>query len=284
VIDLLVWIGVLVLGLILTGIAIAGVWESLALVACLTVIELGGLVLDMWAGFSAPMVAEFANPPPIPWIGLAFGAVLAFFAFIGFEDIVNMAEEVHRPQRSLSLAIMAALAITIVIYAAISWATLRSVPASDLAASEAPLVLVWQAGTGQSPQFLSLIAVAAALNGILALIVMVARVLFGLGKRSPALAPLRRVNLRFGTPVTATLFVGAFLTLAALILPVVTLASSTAVILLTVFALVNLSLLPIKRRGVPHSGFTVPIWVPCLGLVLAMVALMASLLGILGWS
>jgi len=74
------------LGLALTAVAILGALESLVLVAVFTVIEMAGLLLVVWAGFSAPVVAEWTAPPMPVWSGVGLGAVLAFFAFIGFED------------------------------------------------------------------------------------------------------------------------------------------------------------------------------------------------------
>ena len=142
--------------------------------------------------------------------------------------------------------------------------------------SSSPLVLVWQSARGGDGAFLSAIAVFAALNGVLAQIVMAARVLFGLGKRSPALALFRHAHPRLGTPVLATLVIGALVILAALLVPFAILAEVTSTILLAVFALVNLALIVEKRRT-PAATFRVPGWVPVLGLTLALAALSVSL-------
>lgn len=268
---------VVALGLALTGVAIFGALESLALVAVFTVIELGGLVLVVWAGFSAPAVADWSMTPPPPiWSGIGLGAVLAFFAFIGFEDIVNMAEEVDKPSTTLPRAILYALAITTVIYAMVTLAAVRSVTSDALADSSSPLVLVWQAGHGGTGNFLSAIAVFAALNGVLAQIVMASRVLFGLGRRTPALALFHHAHPRFGTPVLATALIGAVVIIAALNVRLVTLAGVTSSILLAVFVLVNLALIVQKRRA-PDAPFRVPMAVPVVGLVLSLAALAVAL-------
>jgi amino acid transporter len=166
-----------------------------------------------------------------------------------------------------------------VIYALVSWAAVRAVPLEELAASKSPLALVWQSTQGGSAAFLSAIAVFAALNGVLAQIVMASRVLFGLGRRSPVLAVFRAVHSRFGTPVLATGLIGAAVILCALFVPVADLAGVTSVILLTVFVLVNLALILEKRRA-PGAPFQVPMAVPVLGLVLAGAALAAALGGL----
>ena len=261
-------------GLVL--LAIAGVLESLAFAALLTAVEVGGLLLVVWAGFEAPPVAEWQDPPDMALAGVAAAAALAFFAFIGFEDLVNMAEEVRNPARTMPRAIMAALAITTLLYMLVSLATVRAVPVAELAQSRQPLAAVWQAGRGGSAAFLSLIAVAAALNGVLAQIIMAARVLFGLGLRERRLALFHHAHPRFGTPVLATLCVGAVVIPAALALPVAALAEATSVTLLAVFFTVNLSLIALKRRE-PDAPFRTPVLVPWIGLAAALAALIAAL-------
>ncbi|MGC9419528.1 MAG: APC family permease [Rhodovulum sp.] len=264
-------------GLVL--IAVLGVLESLAFAAVLTVVELLGLGLVLYAGLLAAPSADWTRPGPVPLAGLGVAMVLAFYAFIGFEDMVNMAEEVADPARTMPRAILIALAVTTLIYVAVSIVTLRAVPVADLAASDRPLALVWERGTGGSAAFLSLIAGAAALNGVLAQVVMAARVLFGLGRRAPRLSVFHHAHPRFGTPVLATLVVGGAVIAGALALPVATLAGATSVMLLMVFALVNLSLIALKRRA-PEAPFRVPAWVPWAGLVTALAALALSFGGL----
>lgn len=232
----------------LTAIACVGVVESLAFAALLTLIEVGGLLLVVWAGFSAPPSADFAaGAGPVAPAGLAGAVILAFFAFIGFEDLVNMAEETRNPGRTMPLAILTALGITALLYAMVSLAAVRAVPLDTLASSRQPMALVWTVGTGHSPAFLSAVAVLAALNGILAQIVMSARVLYGLGRRHRAFAALHVAHPVLGTPLRATLLVGALVTVAALLFPIVELATLTSAVLLVVFVTMNAALIALKR-------------------------------------
>jgi basic amino acid/polyamine antiporter, APA family len=151
---------------------------------------------------------------------------------------------------------------------------------AELGGSAQPVALIWERATGGSAAFLSAIAVAAALNGVLAQIVMAARVLFGLGRRTAVLEPLARSHPRFGTPMRATLLVGAAVLLAALALPVETLAEATAVILLSVFVLVNAALIRLHRHE-PAAPFRVASWVPWAGLLSALAALGAALFAVM---
>ena len=271
-------LAVTLVGAGLVSVAVFGVLESLALAAIFTAIELIGLAMVIWAGFTAPVSADWIAPAPLVLPGLAAAAVLAFFAFIGFEDIVNMAEEVRDPERVLPRAILISLLITTVIYALVSWATLRAVPVADLAASDSPLALVWTAGKATDAAILSLIAVFAALNGVLAQVVMASRVLYGLGKRTRSLAVFHNAHPRLGTPVLATLGVGVCVIGAALALPLTTLAELTSTILLSVFVLVNGALILTKRRA-PAARFSVPMVVPISGLILSLAALILNLGG-----
>lgn len=250
--------------------AMIGVLESLALAAVFTIIEVIGLFIVVAAGLSFP--AELPPGPPLAMSGLAVGALLAFFAFIGFEDMVNMAEETRDPGRTMPRAIIAAMAITTVIYILVAWAAVRSVESEALAASERPLALVFETATGRSAGYLAAIAVAAALNGVLAQMVMASRVLYGLGRFAPVFAIFHHAHPRFGTPVLATaLCVGIVIALS-LTLPIASLAEFTSTMLLGIFCAINLALIVIKRRS-RAEGFQAPVWVPWLGLVLSLAAL-----------
>ncbi|MDQ2095462.1 APC family permease [Rhodalgimonas zhirmunskyi] len=270
------------LGLALMAVAVIGVAEAMWMAAIFTVVELGGLVLVIWAGMQAPMVPDMAALEwpgafsGIGWEGVGLGAVLAFFAFIGFEDIVNMAEETKNPTRTMPRAILISLAVTTVIYAAVSYAAVRAVPVATLEQSGQPLALIWQAWRGGDAGFLSAIAVFAALNGVLAQIVMAARVLFGLGRKGGALGVFHHAHPRLGTPVFATVLIGLCVIAGALSGEVAELASITSSILLGVFVIVNLALIVEKRRA-PEAAFRVWIGVPVCGMLLSMAALALTL-------
>ncbi|GKY87117.1 APC family permease [Sinisalibacter aestuarii] len=268
------------LGVALTLLAVFGVVESLTFAALLTLVEVAGLLMVGWAGAVAVPTegwseALASGPPPLALAGLVAATVFAFFAFLGFDDLVNMAEEARDPVRSMPRAILVALLVTALLYALVTLAALRAVPVEALGASERPLALVWET-TGRSSLFLSAIAVAAALNGVLAQIVMAARVLFGLGRRAPSLTIFHRAHPRFGTPVLATLLAGAATIAAALALPVSTLAEYTTLALLAVFIIVNAALIGLhrQRRALP---FAVPAYMPWLGIAGAGALLVAHI-------
>lgn len=271
------------IGVALTLVAVVGVLESLALIAVLTLVEVAGLLAVVVAGFlgaPGPDWSGLADLPAPPVAGIAAAISLSVFAFIGFEDLTNMAEEAKDPERVMPKAILLALFITAALYILVSLAAVRVASHAELGSSEQPVALIWERATGSSAAFLSAIAVAAALNGVLAQIVMAARVLFGLGRRSRLLAPFARSHRRFGTPVRASLLVGAAVLSAALVLPVETLAEAAAIVLLAVFVAVNAALIRLHRRE-PEAPFRVAAWVPWAGLLAALAALGAALFAVL---
>ena len=267
-----------------------GIRESVAIAATMTVIEVGGLLLIIAAASGSlgdlPLrLGELAPPPPgVLWNGILFGAVLAFYAFIGFEDIVNIAEEASGAARIVPQAILLTLAITTILYVALAIVAVTSVPPAELAASNAPLVLVYTSGGAGSSAIINLIAFIAVINGALIQTIMAARVLYGLAQMKDLPAILGRVHPRTRTPVAATITVGVLLLAFALALPLIRLAELTAIIVLAVFIVCNAALIRIKLRDpLPPGMRTVPLWVPVIGALVSTgmlgYALLRPLLG-----
>jgi len=270
------------LGVALGLIAAVGVLESLAFAAILTVVELTGLALVAWGGFSAEPVTTFAEMTDVSQLangGFAIvfsAALLAFFAFIGFEDMVNLAEEVIDPVRTMPRAIILAVGITTLFYCLVSVAALFAVAPADLALSERPLALVFERGSGLSPNVILVIAVFATLNGVLAQIVMSARVLYGLGRHSPAFGWAHHAHPRLGTPLRATAAATAAVLVLAFAAPIETLAEATSYLLLCVFIVVNAALLVLKRRSPPPAGAPNAPWIaPILAIVISFALLVS---------
>jgi len=207
-------------------------------------------------------------------VGVFAGAVLAFYAFIGFEDIVNVAEEVKDPARTMPIAIVATLVIAGGLYLAVSITALAVLPLVELAGAEAPLALVYAAGGGDA-RILGAIAVLATVNGVLVQMVMASRVLVGLSRQGSLPAVLGRVHPITRTPVVATVLVVSVILVLALSFSIATLAGTTSLVTLAVFALCNLALWRLKRRGgpVPQEVPTLPIWLPLIGAVVSLAVL-----------
>lgn len=150
---------VLVLGVV----AAWGILESVLLAGLFTLIETGGLVLLIAAAVHSDIsfVPMLLSVPPIsaPVLsGIAFSSLLAFFAFVGFEDLANIVEEAKLPHRDIPLAMLLTLLITSVLYILVAAVAVTSVPPGDLAGSAAPLSLVFRKVAGISPATFNAIA------------------------------------------------------------------------------------------------------------------------------
>lgn len=250
--------------------AIWGIREAVMAAAVITALEVAGLVLVIWVardglleiGPWADGILHDARPPP--WGMLASGAVLAFFAFIGFEDMVNVAEEVRDVRRTMPRAILLTLLITMALYFIVSLVALLSASGAEIGQSDAPLADIYARATGASPLPIVFIGTLAIVNGALIQIIMGSRVLYGLAAQGQLAAVFARLHPSRQTPVVATLVVGSLVALLALFFPLEALARLTSVVVLSVFMLVNCSLVALKWRGVvpDEVTFRVPVWVP----------------------
>jgi amino acid transporter len=267
---------------LLAGVTAWGIGQSVALAGLLTVVEVGGLLLVIWFGGGQIPQSGVSWRDLVPtlelsaWTGILAGSFLAFFAFIGFEDMVNVAEEVRDVKRTLPRAIVITFGVTIAIYLALAVVCVLSTPLQALAASSAPLALVVDEAGGPG-RLISLIGVFATINGALIQMIMASRILYGLAAQGLLPAGLARVHPRRRTPVNATLIVAGIVLLLALVFGLVTLAAWTSAITLVVFALVNLSLWRLKRA--PQASDTIwrlPRWLSGFGFVLTLGLLLAE--------
>lgn len=266
------WLIIVLLVVALSGLAMWGITESAWVAALTTLVELGGLLLILWVGWPVvellPTLQHMLQPSGgfATLVGVLGGAFVAFYAFIGFEDIVNVAEEVRDPSRTLPRAVLLALGVSTTLYILIALVAVTLMAPEVLGASDAPLALVYQQATGREPVFITLISLSAVINGALIQIIMASRVLYGMAAQGWIPAVLARVNPATRTPLRSTLLITALILVLALWLPLLTLAEITSLITLVVFSLVNLSLWRIKRRDPRPPGIIVfPRWLPMAG-------------------
>jgi amino acid transporter len=276
-VELPVWAAIAVLVLAFGALAAWGIRESVAAAIMTTVIEIAGLFLIIAVAgerlLDVPRHAAQLLPPldAAVWQGIVLGAFLAFYAFIGFEDMVTVADEVKDPQRNLPRAIVTAMVVTTVLYLLVALVSVLSLPLAELTATTAPLALIYERATGMSPWLISLVSLFAVGNGALIQIIMSSRMLYGMSGEGWQPALFARVHPVTRTPLIATALVTLLVLALALWLPLVTLAKITSFIILMVFALINLALVRIKRRAPFPAGIrTVPMWVPLAGFVVTI--------------
>lgn len=261
-----------------------GIFESVMLAGFLTLIETGGLVwiITSAAHSGISFSAALFTPPPLnagAFSGITFAGLLAFFSFVGFEDLANVVEEAKSPQRNIPWAMALTLLITTVLYVLIAAISVTAVPPSVLATSTAPLSLVFGTVAGIGPTTFSLIAIVSTLNTVLAQMTMTARVVYGMAQQGDLPGIAGRVHSRTGTPLIATGTVMLAVAALALTFPLEPLAESTSLATLSMFAFVNLTLLRIRTRHAQSETtvIRVPLWIPLLGLVTCVLMIATAL-------
>jgi basic amino acid/polyamine antiporter, APA family len=275
-------IGITLIGLafmaLVAVINFRGVGESVKFNVVLTCVELTGLLIIIFIGVWAigagqgdvSRVMEFKTGED----GGAFWPViaattLAFFAMVGFEDSVNMAEECKDPIRHFPKVLLGGLLITGVIYVLVSISSITLVSPEELGQGETPLLKVVQAGAPNFPLWIfGIITMFAVANSALINMLMASRLVYGMSREQVLPAALGKVHRTRRTPYFAI----AFTTLLAFGLitfvgEVPALGGTTALLLLGVFTVVNIAVLVLRRDPAAHSHFRTPTFLPVLGAI-----------------
>lgn len=268
-----------------TLIAVIGVRESVGVAAIMGVVEIVGLLVATAVGlFNAP---DFHLPNLLPttlpgWGGVLAGAFIAFFAFIGFETLANLGEEVRDPPRTLPRGILAAVAVSVVLYVTVALVAVLGASTSDT-----PLLALF---SGHGAIAFAVVGTIAVANGVLVHIVMLARLFYGMARNGHLPGFLGYVAPRTQTPVRATLLASALVLITAVALPFERLLALVNLLTLAVFVLVDLALWRIHRgaaaSGVADGGvadggayFQAPHWVPPIAALVSLALIGAALFG-----
>lgn len=269
---------VIICVMLLLGVVVAwGIEQSVMVAALMTIAEVLGLLIILWVGRQGFTQLPAHLPEIFPsfsipaWSGILMGAFIAFYAYIGFEDIVNVAEEAINPSRNLPLAVVISLIVTTIFYILIALVSVTVMPLEMLANSEAPLAHLYQAVTHTEPVVITIISLVSVLNGALIQIIMASRMLYGLGSQRWISNYFSYVHPVTRTPVISIAVVTGLIITFALLLPLLSLAKLTSFITLSIFVLINLALLRIKLRATyVHRGFQVPLVVPLSGFIFSL--------------
>jgi amino acid transporter len=275
----------LVFVLVIAAINFRGIKESVRFNVGCTLVELGGLVLVILIG--AAFLAdgggdfgrnlEFKPGEAVPLL-IVSGASLAFYALIGFEDTVNVAEETREPQRTFPVALFGGLAIAGLVYLLVTMIASAVVPTDRLADSSGPLLEVVQVGPLAVPtRVFSAIALFALINGALINMIMASRLIYGMAAQGIVPRGLGRVHPVRRTPWVAIVFTTALAAVLIAIGSLEKLADTTVLLLLIVFTCVNVAVLVLRRDPVAHEHFRAPTALPVIG-ALTCVALVVRTL------
>ncbi len=266
--------------LFLMLIALWGIRESAMMIVTITLLEIGGLIFVLFIAQQNAPVYSWEQLSTLPnakeSIAIILGGFLAFYAFIGFEDMANVVEETQNPRRNIPIAIILAVSLSTIIYVTVAITAVRTMSIEQLSNSAAPLADM-VTSSGYSAASISLISLIAVVNGALVQIIMASRVMYGMGKQQMAPAFLSYIHPKTHTPVIATIIVALAIFIFALWLPLVTLAKLTSLAMLIIFSLVNGALITVKRRQpvAPHA-VCYPIWIPVMGGLLCVTLILVQ--------
>lgn len=273
-------IGAVILLTLLGFIVWRGIRESMWVNSLSTLIELSGLLIIIFIGVKYWGSVDYFDFKTVenpsgefsPSLMLS-GAVLVFYSFIGFEDLLNVGEEAKNPERNLPIALLVALFVSSIVYVAVSITAISVIPAEILAQSNQPLVDVVKTAAPWFPaKMFSVIALVAVSNTVLLNFIMGSRLLYGLSRLRVIHSFLDHIDVNRKTPSRAILFVYGIVIILALSGDISSLARATSLLLLLVFVGMNLSLIRIKRRdGVPKGRLDIPLFVPVLGAFFSLV-------------
>ena len=237
---------------ILGGITILGITESAVTIFIMTFLEVCGLLIIIWYGKHHFMNAITHSSQYIPpfhfetWMSILSGSFIAFYAFIGFEDMVNVAEETIKPEKTMPIAIFLAAIFATFLYILVSFVTVATLSYSELTATKTPLALIIQ-HQGHSALLFSIIAMISITNGVLVNIIMSSRLIYGMTKLKNAPQLFSIIYERTQIPLFSTLLVMCIVIIFANWFPIQTLAKLTSTIILCIFCMMHLSLLVIKH-------------------------------------
>lgn len=255
-----------------------GIEVSVRLNVGLTAVECAGLLLVVVIG--AAFLLDGGGDPgraftfkageAVP-LAILSGAALAFYALIGFEDSVNVAEETKDPRRAYPLALFGGLAIAGAIYLLVTGIAAMAVPTAELAGSSGPLLEVVQLGPLAMPtEVFSVIALLAVTNGALINLIMASRLTYGMASQGIVPPVFGRVHAARRTPWVAIIFTSAIAVVLAVTGDLSALADTTVLLLLAVFITVNVAVLVLRRTPVEHDHFRAPTVMPVLGIVVCV--------------
>lgn len=274
---------------LLTGIVFRGIRESMWVNIACTSIEVFGLAVVVFVGvrywgsinYLEMPTATNGTASTLSLMLVLQGAVLTFFSFIGFEDILNVAEEVKEPRRNVPLGLILALCIATCVYMAVSISAVSVLPHNELAQSKSPLVdVVRKAAPWFPPVVFAAISIFAVANTALLNYVMGSRLLYGMARQGMLPSMLGRVHATRRTPHIAIMVLLAVVLILSLSGDIGDLASATSLLLLGVFVVVNLGLILLKRRpNEPRGSFEVPAIVPALGAIVCLSLIFARIYG-----
>lgn len=274
-------VGVVFVRLNARGSEVTGQAENFLTVSKLLVLGVF-VIYGLKAVVAAPDQAAASFSPFFPqgFGGVIVAMGLTFIAFEGYDLIATVAEEIKEPETTIPKATFISLGITVVMYLLILFVALAAAPGPDGQPSwqflgEYGETAIVRAAEGFMPAFgVAIIVFGGLLSTMSALnatVMASSRVAFSMGRDRLLPEAMARIHPERRTPHIAIVVTGVILLAMALTLPIEAVGSAASLIFLLTFAMVNLSVIVLRRKAPDlRRLYKVPFYpvVPILGIVL----------------
>jgi APA family basic amino acid/polyamine antiporter len=225
----------------------SGIRQSSVVNIIFTILEACGLLFVISTALPYLGEVNYTELPPGGMNNIFAAAALAFFAYMGFEEIVKLAEETKNPEKNIPKALFTASFIVIVVYSLVAVCAVSVIPFDELEKSESPLADVVGKTIGSTGiLIISIIALFATSNTILSNMLGSSRVLFNMSKETKALKLFSYVSPKRKTPVFALILIFIISSCFALIGKIELIARITTIFVFITFIVVNLSVIVLR--------------------------------------
>jgi APA family basic amino acid/polyamine antiporter len=268
---------------------IVGIRETSTINLLFTVIEAGGLMIVVYVAWSSLGSVDYFQLPSSGVNGVLSASALAFFAYIGFEEIVKLAEETRQPEWTIPRALFISNFIVLSIYALVAISVVSVVSPDELGKVANPLAIVVSDRFGEKGVWaISVIALFATSNTILSNMLGSSRVILNMAEEEKILRPLAPIWKKRQTPVRVLIIIFVMTCAFAFVDNLETVALMATFTIFTTFLIVNLSVIVLRKKQVdlqrpyriPFNIAGIPV-ISVIGIILILVLLSYNVISLI---
>ncbi len=223
-----------------------------------------------WHPFIPQNTGEFGH---YGWSGIARGAAVVFFAYIGFDAVSTAAQEARNPQKDMPVGILASLAVCTVLYILMALVMTGLAHYTELNVPHPVFVAIDKAGPALHwlTYFINIGAILGLASVVLVMLMGQPRIFFSMSRDGLLPAVFGKVHRKFQTPYITTIVTGVVAAAVAGFFPIALLGELVSIGTLLAFVIVcfGVMILRYSRPNIPRPFRTplVPI-VPILGILI----------------
>jgi APA family basic amino acid/polyamine antiporter len=266
----------------------SGIKFSIGFNIMATIVELAGLIIIIWLGAGYFGSVDYFSTGSYGSVGVFTALGVIFFAYLGFEDMVKLAEETKKVRKIMPLALILSIAITTVVYILVAVSAVSIVSVEELGHSESPITLIFQTATGSELGYLfSIIALFSIFNTLLLLFIAATRVAYSMGRSFSLPEAFSKLDIRTRTPYLSIAVLAVLIAVVVFFGTMKITAQITDIFILSVFVVINASVIKLRYSDIKKKGFRVPLSIgrfpvlPLLGAIGAFAVLLITFLNVI---